>query len=703
MNRSCVKSVSWKALFGLSILVGLPGLVRHLLGQSCVAGTVSDVLVALFFLFPVLHGSRKIRFPFLVLWIIVQAGSFELLRSMSRMPSWNDLVYLFDSGFIAHTFSNASFSSSCYQLMFVMGGLALLLPPRLGICGVRLRVITTYALLLIPVFVLHARGVTDDTGERLYSQYNPVHWLIAKSYVHQATEGEGDFGDILRQQLDGWRYIKTGKAKNVLIIVLEGLTGSYLEQSSLHFNLPEPKTQMPLLNVFAGEGMLLPDFVAHGHQTIRGLYSLLCADFSKLSWSTPKATLLHNVPEKAGQCLPNQLKKLGFDTHYLQGAGLVFMGKDRFMPLIGFDHVHGLEWFSVESAQKYHWGVDDKTFFSGALTYIDDLRKAKRPWMLTLLTVGTHQPYEVTDEFASAYADKKQAAVANLDQAVSKFLGELKKRGVFKETLIIVTADESHGSELGDWGSAWVPAIVFAPEQNKLPKINASVYGLIDTTLSVLDYFAKTPPDTPGRSFFRKYRKPREMVSFTADRLRWLDETGTRIECNSQGKCQLCAAQSLIGPADCQFSESVDSPHWVQKAKWLDQNLNRLSDLQTLHFATGKKQVVKKPWQDQWADNLVGAQYLDFAANTETEVFMKWKIIKAPADGAQMVLSLKESDHDIDEPVPVLPVLHAGQTSELSFKIQNKTARANFSFHLLAETPLEMQLLDFTVVIKKKS
>ncbi|MFU1925330.1 sulfatase-like hydrolase/transferase, partial [Klebsiella pneumoniae] len=68
-----------------------------------------------------------------------------------------------------------------------------------------------------------------------------------------------------------------------------------------------------------------PDYVLHSHQTIRGLYAMLCGDYSKLDSGTPKGVELLNNPARARECLPAQLRQHGFSTHFLQGAGLRFM------------------------------------------------------------------------------------------------------------------------------------------------------------------------------------------------------------------------------------------------------------------------------------------------------------------------------------------------------------------------------------------
>ncbi|MCK8688287.1 LTA synthase family protein, partial [Pseudomonas umsongensis] len=188
-----------------------------------------------------------------------------------------------------------------------------------------------------------------------------------------------------------------------------------------------------------------PDYVLHSHQTIRGLYAMLCGDYDKLDNGTPKGVEMLTQSERNQACLPAQLRKNGFATHYLQGAGLRFMAKDKIMPHIGFDATHGLEWFSNSNYLEFPWGKDDKAFFEGALEYVGQLKKQKKPWMLTLLTVGTHQPYSAPEDYLERYDTPKQAAVGYLDDALGQFFSSLERQGILKDTLVVITSDESHG------------------------------------------------------------------------------------------------------------------------------------------------------------------------------------------------------------------------------------------------------------------
>ncbi len=139
--------------------------------------------------------------------------------------------------------------------------------------------------------------------------------------------------------------------------------------------------------------------------------------------------------------------------------------------------------------------MDDEAFFEGAATYVKQLRQQKKPWMLTLLTVGTHQPYSAPADYLARYPSAKQAAVAYLDDAIDAFLADLEKQGVLRDTLVVLTSDESHGVDQVRLASAWGFNPVLAPEQRAaLPPIKSGVYGHVDLAASVLDYFGYRVP-----------------------------------------------------------------------------------------------------------------------------------------------------------------------------------------------------------------
>ena len=671
-------------------------------------GLFSDISVAVLFFMLARSSPSWLRTPLVLFWALFQAAAIELFSALQRLPTWHDLRYLTDPDFVSASVEGFRLSSPwLVGLLLTVSLLVAVKPvPRWGNRALGLGMAAALCLLL-------AQGIVsrqyDD--QPVAARYNGLHWFVEDA-MSAALRGEVPMmaeadlpAGLRRLDLEGTALLAAkGQAKNVLIVVLEGIPGLYHPEMRRAMAVETDELIMDSLARSTAGGMLIPDFTVHSHQTIRGLYSMLCGDYSKLSYDTPKAFELLQNTAQAEKCLPAQLAANGWSTHFLQASGLHFMAKDKVMEIIGFQRVHGSEWFSESNPFPFEWGMIDEVFFRGARQYINGLRKKRAPWMLTLLTVGTHQPYGVTDEVANRYVSRKIASVAELDRAVARFIDGLRRDGVLKDTLVLITSDESHGSDLADWISSWGLGIVLTPEKQRLPRIKAGGYGLVDITASILDYVGLAiPPSVIGRSFFRDYDQPRDMISFTTSKLRWLTSGNQRYECTDNGSCRMGQAASILGdPSENLRRDSKGEGHQVFAiARTLDNKLLTLSGPRVLQFAKGELHNLPEKVGSEWSENLVGAQYLDFPAKSTVHVSVRVKAVKAPAQGINMYLLIKEWNADSqDIAFDNFPVLHAGEEGKVEFSFYNPKSRQSFSFFLVGEGKNGLiKLEDFTVTI----
>ncbi|MHB8790612.1 MAG: LTA synthase family protein [Desulfobulbaceae bacterium] len=670
-------------------------------------GLLSDLALGVLALMLALLSPLWLRVPMLLIWALFQATAHELYAAMHRLPSWQDVHYLFDPTFVKNSTAGFHLASPWpVALLLLSAVFACLVPvqrPRAGFLG------KGFALALA-LFVIHGVASNNAKEQSLAARYNPLQWLLTDALSMPLRSGQKPVPlaelplGLTRVDLNGAPLIQHGRAKNVLIVLLEGIPGLYYPEIREAMGVESSPIAMTGLAENTRNAMLIPDFVAHSHQTIRGLYSILCGDVSELSYKTPKAIDLLGLPEQAKECLPARMADNGWDTHFLQGAGLTFMSKDRVMPNIGFQEVHGNEWFSGTAEDTFEWGVIDSAFFKGAGEYITELQAKNRPWLLTLLTVGTHQPYSVPDAVAARYPSRKDAAVALLDQAVAQFIKGLRQDGVLDDTLVIITSDESHGNDLAEWMCSWGMAIVLAPEQEQLPRLHQDTFGLMDIAASVLDYFRlDIPAAVIGRSFFRDYNTPREMVAYTAGKLRWHTSQDLLFECTLKDGCLVGKAKSLLGsPPEGLVADTENrGPGLFAAAAALDNKLIAGRETRRLEFASGEIRTLPEKVGNEWADNLVGAQYLDFPANSKVHVSIRVKAIQAQENGVQLKLSLRQWEHLVtDIPYSDFPLLHTGEETTVEFDFVNPVLRESFSFHLTGEgRQSAIQIKEFNVTV----
>ncbi|MHA6493975.1 LTA synthase family protein [Pseudomonas borbori] len=703
------------ALLALGTLfILIPLISRVALDWTHPYGLLSDLAIGCLLVALLHQRSWLLSVPVILAWCVFILGTAELVSAVGRMPELADLHYLTDAQFVSHSTQGSGLSQPLLALALGLAIVVYLVVRWRQSGGARQRFSPIWLVPGIALLIGHAALQYRNPSEAdQWLQFNLTHKLLAESLSSAQLRVEdwvssdlpsspADISDLTQLDLNGTPLLKqAGAARNVLIITLEGIPGAYLDASRKAIGSSYQQNPMPRLSEWAERGMLTPDYVLHSHQTIRGLYAMLCGDYSKLDSGTPKGVELLNNPTRSEQCLPAQLRENGFSTHYLQGAGLRFMAKDQIMPRMGFDKTLGRSWFKNKPYLEFPWGMDDKAYFEGALGYVKQLRKGKQPWMLTLLTVGTHQPYSAPPDYLERFPTAKQAAIAYLDDAVADFLQGLERQGVLKDTLVMVTSDESHGIEKVRLASAWGFNLILAPEQKQLPSLKTGTYGHVDLAASVLDYFdLPMPADIAGRSLLRDYSSGRPIMSYTNGLLRQHDGQGTFIECDFRKVCRRYASAGFIADSARYLGRESGRPARLisQRAALLDQSLQTGEVSLRYQFANRTPIQLNSTAGDDWADNLVGAQYLELPKGTQTTVTLKIRAVRMDKHGARLQLKTKEYDRDVVVQIPDLPLLTADRPVEVSFVFDNLDTRKAFSFHLLGQGQGSIEITDFSVI-----
>jgi len=360
-------------------------------------------------------------------------------------------------------------------------------------------------LLLVLLIVLQLPGRSRLTdGWRAYNFIEEnLYWLISGS-----VEKGGDTRSRLppqlinRNQLDGKPILPFPESHpNVLLIMLEGISGHMIAPTDENLLEDPLLPRLTSLNNIAKETIHYSQFVNTQRQTNRGQYAIICGDFPKLTSTPPKMN--EYLREEGEPCLPKVLSDKGYTTIYMQSAPISYMNKSKFMPRAGFGTSLDDKDYAP-SRYRGMWGVDDESLFEEAKAVIS---KQESPWLVTLLTVGTHHPYTVPNAPPGARISFKNAAEC-MDEQIGKFWEYLKESGFLENTLVVITSDESVGQASNRQqllSQAWGFSLVSAPMEFQ-PHIVTRLYCQADIAISVLDYLGIEERSMfRGRSLFREY------------------------------------------------------------------------------------------------------------------------------------------------------------------------------------------------------
>ncbi len=437
---------------------------------------------------------------------------------------------------------------------------------------------------------------------------------------------------LFRRDLSGAPVIPhVAKPVNVLLVLLEGVSGGYLPsiatRSGFDYDIP-----MKHLDTIAQQGISWTSMITHEHQTNRGEYSILCGDYPKLDAS--QAKMSEYILGSRRRCLPRILADAGWHTAYLQSAPLAFMYKDQFMAQIGFEQVYGDTWFKQAYARN-HWGIDDRAFFEQGMYLVRTLNTKPKPWFLTLLTVGTHHPYIVPDDFkvTGEHQDDHTRALLWLDQAVGEFYAALVAEGILDNTLVLFTSDESAGFQhgfsdtirtlSGNWG------ILIAHSPGAPAMMIDDLVVQSDLSLSVLDYLGLADgagSHFVGRSVFRRYQHPRSAVfaNLYKNRVYGIDQNGVMSTCSQN---QLTQCESFRSTKGGVFAPSYykvpDDPARLEMIRQTVAASGRLTPVGSRIYSLLQPREIKVFSGDGKKQVIFGGQFLTVEGNMRIDVVLE--------------------------------------------------------------------------------
>ena len=467
------------------------------------------------------------------------------------------------------------------------------------------------------------------------------------------------------------------RASNVLLVILEGVSGAYLP--SLRDRHGETNAiSMPRLDQVAENGLSWSTFINHQRQTNRGEYAILCGDYPKLVGGEPKMTELIGAGRL--DCLPAILRESGYATAYLQAAPMSFMLKDQFMPQAGFEIAEGDSFFK-DPYNRNHWGVDDLAFFEQSIGMLEQLKHEERPWFLTLLTVGTHHPFNAPQDFQSDHERGSDGwAMDYLDRAVGLFIRELEDLGFLEDTLVLITSDESRekkpheSDEASMLSQSWGFLIALTPSGDS--GVVDEPFMQLDLPISILDYLDL--PDAAGRlggrSAFRRYSTARDLLwgNTYLDLAAGLSSSGELVFCD--GAFRICRGAHLTGTS--LYSPGIElSAVDPRTVGWLQRGVE---DSGLVPVATTEDRVffLIQPGsisvrESSSAHLVFGGQFLTIPSGVQADVEIEIELV-GPEGGA---LSFS---HDViiyrEQQYLRTGLLEVGQTVKIRYTVMTQTS-----------------------------
>lgn len=252
--------------------------------------------------------------------------------------------------------------------------------------------------------------------------------------------------DVNRFQSQSFNY----KKPHIILIAVESLNASILNKT-----VESGQPISPFLNGLQDQSVFVEQFYGNSIQTAKGHFSLLFSVIPSLTGKTFVRFKDLKVPSIA-----SVLKSNGYDTHVFSAyKDKKFDNEASFLLNRGFDSYETVDtWIKDEDTlDRVSWGLTDASFYTCFFDYFDTLLKenSTKNQFVFLATIANHFPfnslkshqqhlYNPSDGFKQNYMNSAHLS----DKGLQVFFDELKKRGLSKDVLVIVTAD--HAFPMGE-------------------------------------------------------------------------------------------------------------------------------------------------------------------------------------------------------------------------------------------------------------
>lgn len=242
-------------------------------------------------------------------------------------------------------------------------------------------------------------------------------------------------------------YYGAAKKKNIIKIHLESF------QTFLINKKVNGEEVTPFLNKLSSGNEDFTYFPNFFHQTGQGKTSDAELTMDNSLYGLPQGSAFSLKGDNSYQSFPAILEqKRGYTTNVMHGDYKTFWNRDQIYKHFGLDKFYDATYFDMSDENIENLGLKDKEFFKESVDYLD---KEKEPFYSHLITLTNHYPFTLSEEDASidqpdtgdSTVDGYIQTAHYLDQALEQFVKDLKDKGLYDDSVILLYGDHYGISE----------------------------------------------------------------------------------------------------------------------------------------------------------------------------------------------------------------------------------------------------------------
>ncbi len=363
-------------------------------------------------------------------------------------------------------------------------------------------------------FIYERKNIARNAGLIYYHGYDVVDFVNNRLVKRKLTDEEV----FLIEGLNGSKrnvenqFTGVAKGRNLIVIQTEAMM-SFLIDYDVD---GEPIT--PFLNELKKESIFLSQAYI---QTANGNTADAEVLMNMSLMPTQRGSVYYEHSNNQFYTLPKLLAEEGYVSNSYHGYEGSFWNRSFMHPRMGFEKYHSLEDF--DASEKIGWALSDVSFFKQSLDY--SMQMEKDQYYDFMITLSSHYPYEAfyTGPFSDVGIDNVilknyYNGIRYLDGAIEAFIADLKERGQYENSIIVIYGD--HSGLFKDEAIAQVqrdnksynayvwtkylttPVFIHVPGVTDEGILIDHVTGQIDILPTVLNLMGTQMPYTLGRDVF---------------------------------------------------------------------------------------------------------------------------------------------------------------------------------------------------------
>lgn len=296
--------------------------------------------------------------------------------------------------------------------------------------------------LAIVITVLSVGGYGTVLGRQELFTYHAKDFVSL--FKSEDAKGEGEFTEEdlahlrKRAMVDNGKLTGIGKGKNLLVIQVEGLQNFVINEYY------DGQEVTPNLNSFIKDNSSI--YFDRYYQLL-GRGNTSDAEFVSNnslypSMEDPTYTQYQDITFCG---LPWILRDNGYTSWVLHGYKPEFWNRSAAYPNQGFERFISEENYNV--GEVIALGLNDKDFFKQSLPYLKEMEK---PFHAFMITLSSHTPFTMPEKYhvIKLRPEHKDTMFGNYlqaihytDEAIGEFIEDLKKEGLYDDTVIAIYGD----------------------------------------------------------------------------------------------------------------------------------------------------------------------------------------------------------------------------------------------------------------------